>query len=429
MDSSQYLLPKYRHLKKEYDAVTQCNRCGFCETVCPTYVASGKETLSPRGRNQALRQILEGKLDKPHNALEIFTTCLTCHACTNACFSQVPVGKLMAEARNIATANDASRPLMFAVMRVTLKRRKILSTLLWISFFFKRIGVSALLNKLGILGLISQELEAGDELVHQTPWKFGASVTPRGKALPNAKKTAYFSGCGIHYLYPDASKACAQTLEQFSDAQFPNHSCCGLPAQSQGDVEGAKELAKKNIEQFSKLEADWIVVNDGSCAGIMKNYGELLNGDPKAIEFSSKIKTFSEFLSSVKEMGLNDFSHHAAGKGGQKVRVVYHDPCQVGNGQNIYEPARSVLKGNMSVHFSEMEEANACCGGAGTYCVKHPRLAEDVLERKIENIVKSGAEIILTEASSCLLHVEYGLRKKGLGQKIRIMHLAQFFEK
>ncbi len=127
MDSSKYLLPKYRHLQKEYDAVTQCNRCGFCETACPTYVASGKETLSPRGRNQAFRQILEGTFTNPAAALGIFSTCLTCHACTNACFSQVPVGKLMAEARNVATEGEATRPLRFAILRAVLKRRKILS--------------------------------------------------------------------------------------------------------------------------------------------------------------------------------------------------------------------------------------------------------------------------------------------------------------
>src|SRR4051812_25187520 len=94
-EKKSFILPQYAHLQKEYDAVVQCNRCGFCEMVCPTYVATGKENLSPRGRNQAFRNILEGKLTNPESAKDIFSTCLTCHACTSVCFSQVPVGRLM----------------------------------------------------------------------------------------------------------------------------------------------------------------------------------------------------------------------------------------------------------------------------------------------------------------------------------------------
>lgn len=456
MDSSQYLLPKYRRLKKEYDAVTQCNRCGFCETVCPTYVASGKETLSPRGRNQAFRQILEGKISPAESAQEIFSTCLTCHACTNVCFSQVPVGKLMAEARNIASENSAVRPLLFAVMRATLKHRVILSALLWTGFFFKRMGLSALLRRSGLLGLLSPELEAGDALVDRTPWTFGAEIPSRPRREepggaqhedPGALKTAYFSGCGIHYLYPEASTSCARVLAKNSDAQFPNHSCCGLPAQSQGDLEGARMLARKNIDQFSRLGVDWIVVNDGSCAGIMKNYGDLLSDDPAAAAFSKKVKTFSEFLAEIQKLADSKSAEDAraatlAGTGtgagarsgtdvppGASVKVTYHDPCQVGNGQNIYSPVRNVLKSTPNIIFTEMEESNACCGGAGTYCLKHPRLAEDVLERKMEHIVQNGAEIVLTEASSCLLHIDYGIRMKGLKDKVKILHLGQFFDR
>lgn len=415
-DTSQYLLPKYRHLKKEYDAVTQCNRCGFCETVCPTYMISGKETLSPRGRNQAFRQILEGKIVDPAIASEVFSTCLTCHACTNVCFSQVPVGKLMAEAREVATEASPARPLVFAAMRVALSHRWILSTALWTALFFKRIGVSKLLRVTGILGLISKELEAGDELFAQTPWKFGADTSAAQHSNPSGPATAYFSGCGIHYLYPDVATACVKSLSKTTKLQCPSHSCCGLIAHSQGDVEGAKRLAQKNIDQFSKMNVDQIVVDDGSCCGLMKNYGDLL-GTPEAAAFSKKVKSFSEAVA------------QSPGAQGKSVRATYHDPCQLGNGQQIYDAPRKAIKNKRGVEFVEMEESNWCCGGAGTYCLKHPGLAEDVLARKMDNIQKSGAEVVVTEASSCLLHVDYGIRKKGLKGKFRVMHLAEFLEK
>jgi Fe-S oxidoreductase len=98
----------------------------------------------------------------------------------------------------------------------------------------------------------------------------------------------------------------------------------------------------------------------------------------------------------------------------------------MGNGHQSYASPRDLLKALPGVEFVELEESNVCCGGAGTYCLKHPGLADDVLEKKLENIRKSGAQVVVTQASSCLLHVGYGLRKKGWN--IRVMHLAEFLQ-
>ena len=122
---------KLSHLKKHYDAAVQCNRCGFCETSCPTYVASGKETFSPRGRAQALRGILEGKLKDPGTAAEIFSTCLTCYACTNVCFSEVPVARLMAAARSMVLERRTFGFIERFAYRALLTNRKIFSALMW----------------------------------------------------------------------------------------------------------------------------------------------------------------------------------------------------------------------------------------------------------------------------------------------------------
>lgn len=421
--SSPYLDPKFKELEKEYNAVTRCNRCGFCETVCPTYMVSGKETLSPRGRNQAFRDILEGKIKNPENASEIFSTCLTCHACTNVCFSEVPVAKLMSSAKACAQEKNSFIPFQKFLLSLFLSQRKFISMILWFLFLCKRMGISRVLNKFKLLKFIP-ELETGEDLILNTPLIFGGNksalkLSRSGNPLSKKIKISYFSGCGIHYLYPEVSTACLKVLGSSNlKIDAPNHSCCGLIAASAGIPELAKELAKKNIEKFSPLNPDQIIVDDDSCCGFMKSYGELLNQDPKAISFSNKIKNLSEFVTENESIPLINQAKFFG-------RVTYHDPCQMGNAHKSTDAPRKILQNLKNLEFVEMDEANWCCGGAGSYCLKHPSLAEDILERKLLNIEKTGAKIVVTQAASCLLHLRYGIRKKNRQEQLKIVHLAE----
>ena len=416
---SEFILPQFQHLKREYDAAVQCNRCGFCETVCPTYMVSGKETLSPRGRNQAFRNILEGKLKDAASAREIFSTCLTCHACTNVCFAQVPVGRLM------GTAKEISQPLIQnslarAAFRFFLFQRKFLSAVLGLAFILKKTGILAALKNMGLLKLISRELDAAEELVVQAPLSFGAGS--RKNSASGKENTAFFSACGMHYLFPSASNSIRRIAEK-SGAQLlcPSHSCCGLIPQSAGDPQTARELAQKNIRDFSALGSQTILVSDDSCAGFMKSYPALLPDDSQAREFASKVRNLSELLV---ERSFKNLKSTVPG-----LKITYPDPCQMGNGQKSFASPRAILQNIPGIEFVELEEAEWCCGGAGTYSLKHPSLADDILERKITNILKTGAQVVVTQASSCLLHVGLGLRRKGLEKSLRVLHLAEFLDR
>lgn len=421
-----YLDPRFAHLQKEYDAVVQCNRCGFCETSCPTYVVSGKETYSPRGRNQALRQVLEGKIADAGSASDIFSTCLTCHACTNVCFAEVPVASLMARAKDIVKERKPVRFLERLAFRVLLHQRKILSVFVWVSFLLKRLKIPAFLRKIGLLKLISPELDAAEELLDCAPLSFGAKVPAGSRSSGNGRsgQTLYFSACGIHYLYPEVSRSFVRILcDGSGPLQCPNHSCCGLIPNSAGDVESARALARKNVRELGALDPGRIVVNDDSCAGFMRSYPELLNSDPSAVEFAGRVRNLSEYLVERHQSG----STPGFNPGG--VKVTYHDSCQMGNGQKSFDSPRKVLMNLSGISFVEMDESNWCCGGAGSYCLKHPDLAEDVLERKLLNIRQSEAQVVVTQAASCLMHMRHGIRKKGWGDGIRVLHLAEFLSR
>ena len=417
--SSPRITQKFAALQKQYDISVHCNRCGFCETACPTYVATGKETFSPRGRVQALRGIFEGKITDPQAASEVFSTCLTCFACTNVCFSEVPVGDLMGYARETA-CGTILRPIGTFFLRFFLVHRKILSLFLWTAFFFKRLGVSFVLNKTGLLKVLSPELSAGEEIAGKVPLIFGANVNkkpPRINAEKKDLKVAYFSGCGMHYLYPGSAGSCLKLLEDnVREVAGINHSCCGLAAFTAGDPEGAKMLARKTLAQFAQTGADYIVTDDDSCCGFLLDYPKLLDNAPQALEFSAKVKNLSDFLV---ENGI-------APAVTQSGRITYHDPCRMGNGQKSTANPRIILRNIPSVDFVELEEANWCCGGAGAYCLKHKELSDLVLERKLANIRETKADKVITQAASCLLHIGYGIRKKGWEKEIEVVHIADF---
>ena len=93
-----------------YDAASQCSRCGYCEQACPTYVATGDESKSPRGRNQIVRLMIEGKLDDKAAAMEALSTCLACGACTTACYAKVPVADIVLEGRRMLRPVRAAMP-------------------------------------------------------------------------------------------------------------------------------------------------------------------------------------------------------------------------------------------------------------------------------------------------------------------------------
>ena len=96
--------------KARYDETLQCNRCGFCTSFCPTYLATGDETLSPRGRNQALRALFEGRLEDPADAKRSFDTCLQCGICTSVCFAEVPMEVAQGCVRSLLAQTVAGDP-------------------------------------------------------------------------------------------------------------------------------------------------------------------------------------------------------------------------------------------------------------------------------------------------------------------------------
>src|SRR3989338_5517830 len=125
--------------RSTYDSASQCSRCGYCEQACPTYVATGDESKSPRGRNQIVRLMLEGKLDDKAAAMEALSTCLGCGACTTACYAKVPVSDIMLEGRRMLRGE--THWLVKKACRLLVTSPRLFAVLLKIGFLLKKSGL------------------------------------------------------------------------------------------------------------------------------------------------------------------------------------------------------------------------------------------------------------------------------------------------
>jgi glycolate oxidase iron-sulfur subunit len=224
----------------------------------------------------------------------------------------------------------------------------------------------------------------------------------------------YFAGCFMNWGYADAAMATREMLERAGfRVEAPAVMCCGLPHRAYGEIETARDLARKNIAVLEGF--DHVVVDCASCGATLKEYKHLLKDDPRYREraeaLSGRVADIAEFL--VK----HDFPPPGAGR---PLRVTYHDPCHLVRGQGVKSQPREILQRIPGVEFVEMEGADVCCGAAGSFCVTHPELSEGVGATKAENIVKTKADVVVSGCPSCLTQLKAMLAARGAA--VKVMH-------
>jgi glycolate oxidase iron-sulfur subunit len=274
------------------------------------------------------------------------------------------------------------------------------------------VKASGILRLLGRLGKMEALLPAlpDQRLRKELPEVMPAKGKKRGRA-------GLLLGCVQRFFFPQVNQATARVLSEcgYEVVMPESQECCGSLLVHEGDREGSSEFAKKAIGLFDRLDVDVIVVNAAGCGSVMKEYGRLLRNDPayaeKAETFSRKVRDVSELLARVsfgdrlKELDLT---------------VTYHDACHLAHGQRIKGEPRAVIKMIPGLRCVELEESDFCCGSAGIYNLLYPELAQQYLERKIERIKLTGAQVVVSGNPGCSLQIEKGLREHGFN--IRLAH-------
>jgi glycolate oxidase iron-sulfur subunit len=224
-------------------------------------------------------------------------------------------------------------------------------------------------------------------------------------------------------LFREANRATERVLAR-NDCQLLNADgqvCCGALHAHAGQLEMARELARKNIEAFLETGADRIIVNAAGCGAQMKEYAELLADDPlfvkRAKEFSVKVRDVSEFLI---EIGIRR-------PGGSVQRLVAYDaPCHLIHAQRIAQAPVDVLRAIPGLTLVPLRGYESCCGGAGVYNLQHQELSADILDDKIASIIESGADTVVTANPGCIMQLGAGALLSGL--RVDVVHPIELLD-
>ena len=400
--------------RSTYDAASQCSRCGYCEQSCPTYRLTGDEKKSPRGRNQLVRLLLENKLPDPGAAAEALETCLLCSACTTTCYAHVPTADIVLEGRRMLAERRpwAARALSYLL----LERTAWFELLLKGANLAKRLGLSRLSRPLLRAAGLSGLAEA-DEHVTLAPLRFSHELLDISAARRKSPATLQFQPCGTRYLFTGVARATQRALGP--DSAPLESGCCGLLAYNYGELSDAREFARRVIAAAgisgAERKSPDVVVDCSSCAAFLKTYPQLFLSDP---EWKPRAEAFAKRVKDAVEV----FNVPAKWRG--QTTATYHESCRACHGQGLKTPA--ALMGSCG-GYRPLPEKDSCCGGAGAFAFTQPELSDEVLRKKIANIAQTGASVVVTSSTSCLIQLARGLRKYYPSCEVRhISEIAAF---
>ena len=408
---------------KQFD-LDRCVHCGLCLNACPTYRELGLEMDSPRGRVYQMVQVSNGAPITPSYE-EHIGLCLACRGCESACPSGVPYGRMVEDARaQIESRKErgrAARWLQDFVFRKLLVSPRMMMAAGTTLYIAERIGLKALAGILlgGRLGGIAQLAPSAE------PPFFFSQI---GQTLPASGeqryRVAFLAGCIANVSFARLNEATVRVLRKNGcEVTIPaGQGCCGALHVHSGLREDAERLARRNIDALESGNFDAIISNSSGCGCALKEYGELLAGDPpyaaKAHAFASRVRDITEFLAGI-ELNREMTPLSAV--------VTYQDSCHLAHGQRVRSAPRKLLAAIPGVEFREMRGSDICCGSAGIYNVIQNEMSMQILASKMKSVNATDAGIIATANPGCMLQLEAGVRLHGNRQKV--MHVVELLDR
>lgn len=411
----------------------RCVHCGLCLSSCPTYMETGLETESPRGRIAFMKAVSEGRLEINLVVASHWDACLQCRACEAVCPSGVPYGRIMENTRSqLLTQGGRSGPRMGVsrlFLRAGLPYPKRLRLVAYLIRAYQLSGLQKLVRGSGGLRLFSGHLA---ELEAQLPRIQGSLFGPSSRTYPargrpdgsSPKLTVgLLSGCVMPLVHGNTMEATVRVLARNGcDVVVPvGQGCCGALNVHGGDLEYGRIMARQNIDAFLAAGVDCIVTASAGCGSAMKEYHQLLAMDS---DYAEKAQRFSQITQDVTELLVSLPFEPPRGPVNRK--VTYQDPCHLAHAQRITSAPRQILQSIPGLELVEMEEASMCCGAAGLYAVLQEELARRILSRKMERIAATGAEQVVTANPGCMMQIERALL--SIGMSGRVAHVVDLLD-
>ncbi len=433
------LIPFSDRDRPSSEIINTCVHCGLCLSSCPTYRETGLEMASPRGRIYLMRAVDEGRIGLESAVFqEQINLCLNCRACEAVCPSGVQYGAILeasrAQLEQARHATDAQppalppRPLWQRALRGAVFDGLFSDMRLFRAFaasmaLYQKSGVQWVARHSGALNLLG--LAESEALL---PAISDHAIVPMGQIYPaegtRRYSVALLTGCIMSTAFSHIHTATIRVLQKNGCEVIlpPDQGCCGALHTHGGDLDGGRELARRNIAAFSGLGVDAIIVNAAGCGSTMKEYAHLLHDDPewyeRAVAFVSKVQDVHEFLTGI-ELNIRDL--HPL-----KLSVTYQEPCHLAHAQRITIQPRTLLQAIPGLELREMPESALCCGSAGVYNITQPEMASALGGRKVSNALSTGARVIATANPGCAVQLVGELRRRG--ENVQVHYIVELLD-
>ena len=407
---------------EELDKIKACIHCGICLSACPTYLTTGNEGNSPRGRLYLIKDLIQGEVPElDATGQEYLDNCLSCMACETVCPSGVEYIQLLDYARHEKQESSYSKGFWGLVRKFSfaflLDQRYLLNLgrigLKVLNIFYKLFPFLPKLSKMQP----SREIPYTKLEVNK--------LYPSAETIldvPDSERTVLFNlGCVMDTLYNSVHHDTIKVLNAAGyHVYVPASGCCGALASHSGEF----EIGEKQTEKFIQAQCDAlnklyeteqalgdfsnpIVFNSAGCGAhvkdkvyleslILKDIAELIDPDNWLAPVS---------LEAFKAKLINPAS----------LRAVYHPACHLYHAQGLTTQYQNLLALIPNLELIPFLEAEVCCGSAGFYNLIKPQLAEPIGERKAANIKKAGVDLVITANPGCMSQIEAHL---GGGYKV-----------
>ena len=411
----------------DYEKFLDCVHCGLCTAACPTYLETGNETNSPRGRIYLMRAVTDGRLELTETVTRHLDLCLDCRACETACPSGVQYGRLIEPFRvemqqhaangGLTTTGAAAKPrkagwfekyILYGMFPYPKRLRWALAP----AKLMQMTGIDKLAERIGLTKLLPEKLRRMQRLLPPLVAREAQLPEFLPAIGPKRARVALFTGCVADAMFHHVNWATARVLQQNGcEVVVPRSQvCCGAIHYHSGAGEPALQLARTNAESLLSEDLDAVIINVAGCGSMLKDYGhmgeELAKGDTvlrQTLErFAHKVKDVSEFLAALGPI---------APKGEIPLTATYHDACHLCHAQRIREQPRDLLALVPGLKLVPLAESEICCGAAGSYNLTEGEMADRLADRKLKNIVATGATAVIMGNAGCSLQIQAALRQ------------------
>ncbi|HKW39631.1 MAG TPA: heterodisulfide reductase-related iron-sulfur binding cluster [Gemmatimonadales bacterium] len=397
-----------------FAALDSCVHCGFCLQACPTFLATGDEADSPRGRIELMRALEAGELavDDPDLTRHL-DRCLGCRGCEPVCPSGVGYGRGLEAARALVTGRRGV-PALLRTALTALTGAGVSRVVYTLARVLRATGIPRRLAGWGrvrfAMGMLGATAPKGAGGLRRTVEVGGGGSRTNLHQPPPTSTTSpvlLFRGCVMQGLFAHVHDATIRTLQVngYAVREVAAQVCCGALHAHAGLLEEARRLARDNVTAFAG--DDLVVVNSAGCGAMLKEYGHLVA--ETGARFAARVRDVSELLA---ERGPRPGAP-------LDTTVAYDPPCHLLHAQRIAEPPERLLAAIPVLRTVPTADAAQCCGSAGLFTLVEPAMSRAVLAPKLASLAQARPQVVATGNPGCLMQLGAGVAAAGLPVAVR----------